>query len=62
MTDPTATATTTPARTELMRQHVEARRRRDAAPLGSDEFRAACEDVARIEVEIARAEEPPVEG
>jgi hypothetical protein len=49
---------TTATRTRLMQQHVEARRRRDAAPLGSDEYRAACEDIARIEIEIAASEEP----
>jgi hypothetical protein len=62
MTDTTTAGTPTAARTELMRQHVEARRRRDAASLGSDEYRTASEDVARIEIEIARAEEPPFEG
>ena len=46
-------------RPELMTQHVEARRRRDAAELDSAEYRAACEEIARIEVAIALAEEPP---
>lgn len=46
-------------RAELMAQHVAARLRRDAAELDSAEYRAACEDVARIEVAIAAAEEPP---
>jgi hypothetical protein len=41
-----------------MKQHREATARRDAAPLESDEFRAAAEEVARIEVAIARDEEP----
>lgn len=45
-------------RNELMEEHVAARQRRDAAPLGSDEFRAAAEEVARIEVAIAQLEEP----
>lgn len=40
-----------------MTKHRAARERRDAAPLGSDEFRAAAEEVARIEVSIARLEE-----
>ena len=31
---------------------------REAASLGSDEYRAAAEEVARIEVQIARIEEP----
>ena len=48
----------TAARAELMAQHVEARQRRDTAELDSPAYRAACEDVARIEVAIAAAEEP----
>jgi len=46
-------------RTKLMEQHVQARARRDAAALGSDEYRDAAEEVARIEVAIAKLEEPP---
>ncbi len=46
----------TKTRDELLVDHVEARHRRDAAPLGSDEHRQAIEDVGRIEVEIARIE------
>jgi len=41
-----------------MEQHVEARRQRDSAPLGSDAYRLACEEIARVEVAIAAAEEP----
>jgi hypothetical protein len=56
-------ATSPPAdqstREALMEQHAHARRRRDSAPLGSDEFRAAAEEVARIEIAIAQLEEPP---
>lgn len=48
-------------RESLMERHAVARRQRDAAPLGSDQFRAAAEEVARIEIEIARLEEPPAE-
>ena len=48
-----------PDRTKLMEQHVHARARRDAAALGSDEYRDAAEEVARIEVAIAKLEEPP---
>jgi hypothetical protein len=48
-----------PDRTKLMEQHAAARARREAAPLDSDEFRAAAEEVARIEVAIAKLEEPP---
>jgi hypothetical protein len=44
-----------------MERHAGARRRRDASPLGSDEFRAAAEEVASIEIEIARLEEPSAE-
>lgn len=49
-------------REQLLAQHVEARRRRDASPLGSGAFRDAAEEVSRIEVEIARVErsmDPP---
>jgi hypothetical protein len=49
-------------RSQLMQQHVAARARRDAAALGSDEFRDAAEEVARIEVAIAKLEEPPFSG
>ena len=52
------TTDTQATRTELMAQHTAAKDRREAAPLGSDAYRAACEDVARIEVAIAAAEEP----
>jgi hypothetical protein len=41
-----------------MELHAAARRRRDASALGSDDYHAAAEEVARIEVEIARIEEP----
>ncbi len=41
------------SRPELMAAHEEAKRRRDAAPLGSDEFARSAQEVARIEVEIA---------
>jgi hypothetical protein len=50
-------------RDELTRLWMEARRRRDSSPLGSDAFQQACEDVARLEVEIAaveRAMTPPL--
>jgi hypothetical protein len=49
-------------REELMAQHLEARRRRSAAPLGSHEWEAASREVGRIEIEIARIEramDPP---
>jgi hypothetical protein len=47
-----------PDRSKLMEQHVQARARRDEAALGSDEYRAAAEEIARIEVAIAKLEEP----
>ncbi len=54
---PTAPAEATrPHREALLREHAEQRRRRDAAPLGSEEFRAAAIRIAEIEVEIARLE------
>ncbi len=45
-------------RDPLLARHREARRRRDAAPLNSEAYRAAAIDIARIEVEIARLEQP----
>jgi hypothetical protein len=45
-------------RSSLMEKHVAARARRDAAALGSEDYRAAAEEVGRIEVAIARLEEP----
>ena len=50
-------------RAELIALHAEARRRRNAAPLGSDSFRAAVDEIARIEIRIAavdRAADPPL--
>ena len=52
------TTETPTGRTALMVLHAAAKERRDAAPLGSDAYRTACEEVARIEVAIAAAEEP----
>jgi hypothetical protein len=51
-----------PTRDQLLVRWREARRRRHAAALGTDAFREACDDIARIEVEIARVEramDPP---
>ncbi|HEY0444077.1 MAG TPA: hypothetical protein VGC90_07640 [Candidatus Limnocylindrales bacterium] len=51
-----------PTRDQLLVEWREARRRRHAAALGSDAFREACDDIARIEVDIARVEramDPP---
>ena len=49
---------TSATRSRLMAEHVVARQQRDSAPLGSEEYRLACEEIARIEVAIATAEEP----
>jgi hypothetical protein len=49
-------------REELIERHAAARRRRNAAALGSDEHRAAVDEVGRIEIRIAdieRAMTPP---
>src|SRR6266550_2448779 len=60
---PAQVDTSLPAtRPELLALHAEARRRRAAAPLGSDAFRAAVEEIARIEIRVAdveRAQDPP---
>lgn len=47
-------------RAALLVLHAEARRRRDRAPLGGPDFRAACEEIAAIEVQIARIEQAPM--
>ncbi len=57
---PATTSATT--REELLVQHAEARRRRNAAELGSHDWEQASHDVGRIEIEIAaieRAMNPP---
>ncbi len=62
MTQPRTSPTGHLSREKLIVQWREARRRREAAELGSDAYRAALEDIARIEVEIARIEramDPP---
>ena len=49
-------------REQLLAQHAEARRRRNAAALGSADWEHASDEVGRIEVEIARIEramDPP---
>jgi hypothetical protein len=40
-------------RPALIALHAEARRRRAAAPLGSEAYRAAVDEIARIEIRIA---------
>ena len=50
-------------REELLALHRDTRRRRNAAPHGSEEHVAAIELIGRIEVEIARLEramDPPL--
>jgi hypothetical protein len=49
-------------RRALIALHADARRRRSAAPLGSEAYRAAVDEIGRIEVRIAdvdRAADPP---
>jgi hypothetical protein len=48
-------------RPALLELHAGARRRRDRAPLGGPEYREACEEIAAIEVQIARVERAPME-
>lgn len=45
-------------RADLLVQHRAARLRRDAAKLDSPDYRKAAEEIARIEVQINRLEEP----
>jgi len=62
MTNQNVPATTPRSREQLMDEWRAARARRHAAELGGEDFRAACDDIARIEVEIARIEramDPP---
>jgi hypothetical protein len=40
----------------MLARHAAARKRRNSATLGSHEFQAACEEIAGIEIEIARLE------
>jgi hypothetical protein len=54
-----------PTREALLIEHTIARRRRDAAPLGSEAYQAALVEISRIEVAIAAVEvvkpgEPPL--
>jgi hypothetical protein len=64
MADTPRAGDTVPARSreELLALHAEARRRRNAATLGSEAWEAASHEVGRIEIEIARLEramDPP---
>lgn len=61
-TQPAAVAAAAPTREQLLARHAEARRRRNAAALGSHEWEEATAEVGRIEIEIARVEremDPP---
>jgi hypothetical protein len=44
-------------RDELLARHADARHRRAAAPLGSDAYRDAADEIARIEIRIAAIEQ-----
>jgi len=49
-------------RDALIALHAEARRRRASAPLGSEAYRAAADEIGRIEIRIAdvdRSADPP---
>jgi hypothetical protein len=59
MTAQKPNATADPTREQLIVQWREARGRREAADLRSAAYRRALEDIARIEVEIARIERAP---
>ena len=43
-------------RVALLDRHAEARRKRAAAPLGSDAYRDAADEIGRIEIRIAAVE------
>ena len=50
------------SRAELIALHAAARRRRASAPLGSEAYRAAADEIGRIEIRIAdvdRSADPP---
>jgi hypothetical protein len=49
-------------RPELLELHMAARRRRATAPLGSEEYQKAAEEIATIEVRIAEIEQPARSG
>jgi hypothetical protein len=58
---PVSVDTSLPAsRAELLERHVAARRKRAAAALGSDAYRAAADEIGRIEVRIAAIERDQV--
>ena len=54
---PTKVDSSLPAtREELMTRHADARKRRNSAPLDSEAFRAAVDELGRIEVRVAAIE------
>jgi hypothetical protein len=61
---PATVDTSLPAtRAELLAMHANARRRRNTASLGSPEFRAAVDEIERIEIRVAaieRDQDPPL--
>lgn len=57
-TSPAAKGDRAQQRADLLAQHRVARLRRDAAKLDSPDYRKAAEEIARIEVQINRLEEP----
>ena len=62
MTEPRSSDPLPTTREELLQLHRATRSRRNAAPHGSPEHRAAIDLIGRIEVEIARIEremDPP---
>ena len=52
----TVDATLPGTREELLTRHAEARKRRNSAPLDSEAFRAAVDELGRIEVRVAAIE------
>ena len=57
------TTTLPGSREELLALHAETRKRRNAAPWGSEEHKEAIDLICRIEIEIAqleRAMDPPL--
>ncbi len=57
------TTTLPGSREELLALHAETRKRRNAAPWGSEEHKEAIDLIGKIEVEIARLEramDPPL--
>lgn len=60
--NPATPAGRAPTRADLLARWTAARKRRDAAPLGSEEHRRAVIDVGEIEVEINALDVTATEG